>query len=132
MKTLNEWNVHRVPICLDASIMNVVRKMEQLSIPILNVNNREDIPREPHIYITSNVRNQSSYFYQEVNIDFSLHEDFSDMKEFIKKVNPKKAIIVHCAKEYSPFEETIEQTMMLDGDCRTQFIFAEEKEIYKL
>ena len=132
LKTLNEWNVHRVSICLDASIMNVVRKMEQLSIPILNVNNREDIPREPHIYITSNVRNQSSYFYQEVNIDFSLHEDFSDMKEFIKKVNPKKAIIVHCAKEYSTFDETIEQTMMLDGDCRTQFIFAEEKEIYRL
>ena len=132
LKTLNEWNVHRVPICLDASIMNVVRKMEQLSIPILNVNNREDIPREPHIYITSNVRNQSSYFYQEVNIDFSLHEDFSDMKEFIKKVNPQKAIIVHCAKEYSTFDETIEQTMMLDGDCRTQFIFAEEKEIYRL
>ena len=73
--------------------MNVVRKIEQLSIPILNVNNREDIPKEPHIYITANARNQSSYFYQEVMVDFSLHEDFSDMKEFIKKVNPKKWIL---------------------------------------
>mgnify|MGYP003290248275 CR=1 FL=1 len=132
LKTLNEWNMSQIPIYLDESIMDVVRKMEQLSIPILTVNNRVGFPKEPHIYITANTYHQRNHFYQEVNVDFSLHEDFSDMKEFIKKVNPKKAVLVHCAKEYSPLDETIEQTMMLDGECRTQFIFAEEKEIYQL
>ena len=35
-------------------------------------------------------------------------------------------------REKSVLDNTIEQEMMLDSECRTQFIFAEEKEIYKL
>ena len=65
-------------------------------------------------------------------MDFSLHEDFLEMKEFIKKINPRQAVVVHCGREKSVLDNTIEQEMMLDSECRTQFIFAEEKEIYKL
>ncbi len=54
------------------------------------------------------------------------------MKSFIKKVNPKQAFLVHCSREYWEGDSTIEQAMMMDGECRTQFTFAEEKEIYKL
>ncbi len=54
------------------------------------------------------------------------------MKQFIKKINPKQTIIVHCGKEHSMFDKTIEQEVMLDGECRTQFIFAEEAELYQL
>lgn len=134
VKILNERNTKHIPIYLDDSLIAMVRKMEQMSIPILN----EDIhfmsgqfPSEPHIYITAQMGNTEWNFYEKIKVDFSLHEDFLEMKTFIKKINPKQAVIVHCSKEMIS-ENTIEQIMMLDGECRTQFIFAEEEEIYQL
>lgn len=135
IRTLNEWNVDKVPVYLDRQVMDVVQKMEQMSIPILDMEQKMiegTVPKEPHILITNRRGGFFGRFYREINIEFSLHGDFSDMQEFIRKVNPKKAVIVHCAKEHSPFDQTIEQVMMMDGECRTQFIFAEEKEIYQL
>ena len=135
IKILNEWNHSNIPIYIDESMMKIITKMERLSIPILTTCNKvmgDTIPRKPHIYVTNTAFYQGYGYYKNVNVDFSLHEDFLEMKEFIKKLNPKKAVIVHCAKEYSVFDNTIEQIMMIDGECRTQFIFAEEKEIYKL
>lgn len=135
IKILNEWNSGHIPIYIDKSVMKIVTKMERFSIPILTACNKvmgNTVPKEPHIYVTDTASYQGYGYYQSLNVDFSLHEDFSEMKEFIKKLNPKQAVIVHCAKEYSVFDNTIEQIMMMDGECRTQFIFAEEKEIYKL
>ena len=135
LKILNTWNTERIPVYIDRTVMGVVEKMEQLSIPIMDVSDRimgRFFPIEPHIYITADKTMQGSGRYQEVGVDFSLHEDFSEMKAFIKKINPRQAVLVHCARENSMFDETIEQTMMLDGDCRTQFIFAEDTESYQL
>lgn len=135
LKILNDWNTCGVSVYLDGAVMNMVTKMEHLSVPIMNQYNRvmgECRPLEPHIYLTSDRNNRRLGGYRNIKVDFSLHEDFSDMKSFIKKINPKQAIIVHCGKEYSVFDPTIEQEMMLDGECRTQFVFADENEIYKL
>lgn len=135
LKILNDWNTCGIPVYLDGSVMNTVRKMERLSVPIMNQYNRvmgECRPLEPHIYLTSDRNNRWLEGHRNIKVDFSLHEDFSDMKSFIKKINPKQAIIVHCGKEYSVFDQTIEQAMMLDGECRTQFVFADENEIYIL
>lgn len=135
LKVLNDWNDGIVPIYLDKSVMNMVAKMEGLSFPILDPNNKvmtDKRPKEPHIYLTSNGADKWGDNYKSLKVDFSLHEDFSEMKSFIKRINPKQAVIVHCGKEYSVFDQTIEQEVMMDGECRTQFIFAEEKEIYRL
>lgn len=135
LKTLNAWNGSGIPVYVDGSVMRVVAKMEQLAVPILNQYNKvmgEVVPDGPHIFVTSNPGSSGFGFYKNVKVDFSLHEDFDEMKKFIKKINPKQAVVVHCAKEYSMFDRTIEQAMMADSDCRTQFLFAEEKEIYRL
>ena len=135
MRLLNQWNSNHVPIYIDNSIMPIVQKIEQLSIPILTSDNYvmdRNIPFKPHIYLTSNHRRSRFGVYEEIKVDFSLHEDFSEMKHFIKKLNPKQAYIVHCAKPISELENTIEQEMMFDSDCRTQFTFAEEQEMYLL
>lgn len=136
LKQMNEWNTAGIPIYLDDSVMRMVVKMEQLSIPILNRYNRgmgAGMPFEPHIYMTSDRSSSMCGFYnQTVTIDFSLHEDFAEMKMFLKRINPRQAIIVHCDKSRSPFEHTIEQELMADGECRTQVIFAEDGEIYRL
>lgn len=136
LKALNEWNTSQIPVYLDASVMRMIEKMERLSVPILNQNNRPIgtiTPQTPHIYLTAGKTDRyDNGKYHDVRVDFSLHEDFSEMKLFLKKINSRLAVLVHCGKEYSGFDHTIEQEMMLDGDCRTQFIFAEEGEIYKL
>ena len=135
LKILNDWNVSGVPIYLDPSVMNMVQKMERLSVPILNQYNKimgMTKPEEPHIYLTSCRNRRWEWQYQTVKVDFSLHEDFEEMKLFLRKINPRQAVVVHCEKEHSVFEHTIEQEMMSDGESRTQFIFAEEGEIYKL
>jgi len=134
LKTLNERNISRVPIDIDDSVMPVIKKMEQLAIPILSENNHSGIKEEriePHIVLTSKTH-QEDFRYEHVRIDFSLHEDFSEMIKFLKRVNPRQAVIVHCAAEYRKGDDSIEQKMMMDGECRTQFLFAEEGEIYGL
>lgn len=135
LKELNDWNLDGIPIYLDSSVMNVVIKMEKLSIPVLNQYNKpmgEIRPSEPHIYVTSNCNDRWKKYYKSIRVDFSLHEDFEDMKMFLKKVNARQAVIVHCEKDNPESDHTIEQEMMLDSECRTQFIFAEEQEIYQL
>ena len=135
LKALNTWNTASIPVYLDESVMSMIENMEKLSVPVLVATNRvmgAELPKEPHIYLTADGQKYGIGNYQEVKVDFSLHEDFSDMKEFIKRINPRQAVLVHCGKEQSVFDKTIEQEMMKDVDCRTQFIFAEEKEIYML
>jgi Cft2 family RNA processing exonuclease len=135
LKCLNRRNKAHVPIYLDNTVMNVINKMEQLSVPVLEKYNKimtGQIPKEPHIYLTSGSNFDGHGFYKDIKVDFSLHEDFAGMKKFIKKLNAKQAVIVHCGKEVVQSGRTIEQEMMLDGESRTQFIFAEEKEVYRL
>ena len=135
IKTLNQRNQGKVPVFIDDSILPLIEKMEQLSIPVLDENDHVSPGswiNSPHVYVTARNRCRGFGVYEEIKIDFSLHEDFSGMKSFIKKVNPKQAFLVHCSREYWEGDSTIEQAMMMDGECRTQFTFAEEKEIYKL
>lgn len=135
LKILNQRNTAGIPIYLDNSVMDMVVKMERLSVPVLNRYNKmigDEPPKSPHIYLTANPKTAGHGLYRNIRIDFSLHDDFGEMKRFIKQINPKQAVIVHCGRAYSDFSRTIEQEMMQDADCRTQFIFAEEKEIYKL
>lgn len=135
LRQLNDRNVSGIPICLDDSMLRVVSKMEQLSVPILNVHNRPAgalMPVEPHIFLTLGGDARQTGGYQKIRVDFSLHDDFQEMKLFLKKINPGQAILLHCDKERSIFDSTIEQEMMRDGECRTQFIFAKEEEIYRI
>ncbi len=136
LKALNNENEMGVPIYLDESIMKMVVKMERLSVPVLTEHNKSMglmEPVEPHIYLTSGRGAFPLGRYKSLNVDFSLHEDFQEMKMFLKRLNARQAVLVHCGREYSVFDDhTIEQEMMFEDGCRTQFIFAEEGEIYGL
>ena len=135
IKALTDSNQTHVPIYIDTSMLPIIEKMEQLSIPILNIDTHiknDTRPTKPHIYITSNNKNYDSQQYESIKVDFSLHEDFSEMETFIKRINPKHVFLVHCSKSNSKQDYTIEQKIMYDSECRTQFTFAEENTIYKL
>lgn len=135
LKLLNEMNINHIPVFLDQNTMQVVRKLEKLGIKIMTQDNKQMLstpPSYPHVYITSQSKSNSCYYSEKIDVDFTLHEDFSQMRKFIETVNPKQVILVHCATAYDENEYTIEQEMLINSDCQTQFIFAEEQEIYKL
>ncbi|MCI7812176.1 MAG: MBL fold metallo-hydrolase [Lachnospiraceae bacterium] len=140
LKILNEkcQEFHREdPIFLEETVMNIVGKLEGLSIPIVTAHNYSIQNRrtgKPHIVLGGRSRSEIPRNYERIDADFSLHEDFAEMAQFLKKMNPKWAVIVHCGseKEGESDEDTIEQYLMRDADCRTQFLFAEEGEIYTL
>lgn len=135
LSVLNSWNVSNIPIYLDPTVMNVIYKMERLSVPILDENNKTtngNISLEPHVYLTASRKTRRHSNYKVLTVDFVLHEDFDEMKQFLKVINPKQAILVHCGKSYGDLNFTIEQEMMKDCESRTQFVFAEEKEVYML
>ena len=66
LKILNQRNVEHIPIFIDESVLKVVTKMEQLSVPILDMCNKmmgSEFPREPHIYITSDYTSWKNRIY---------------------------------------------------------------------
>ena len=135
LKILNGRNNHHIPIYVDSQLMQIVEVMEKLSIPILNIDNHllNDIhDLKPHILLTSKHQKRSLDGYRHIQVDFTLHEDFAEMTQLLKHYNPRQAVLVHCAEPLREDDMTIEQVLMRDGDSQTQFLFAEEKEIYKL
>ena len=131
---LNEKSVFKFDIYIDHSIFEAVETLEKAGIPILTKYNHlisEKTKIEPCVIIASNecfYKNRFEY----INADFSLHEDFKDMENFIHKINPQYAYIVHCGEDKIPKSETIEQRLISYPNCKTQAIFAEDQEIYKL
>ena len=134
LKMINEKNTGEIPIYIDRNILNTLTKMESFSGQIMTEQNKimtGSIPNVPHILITADKRFPRG-IYEEISSDFSLHENFEDLQTFIRTINPKTAVLVHCAGEQSSSDQTMEQLLMIDGDCRTQFIFAEDNQLYKL
>lgn len=103
LRALDMVNYKHFPIYIDSSVMPVVEKLEKVGVPMLN----EDIhvaagkrPDKPHIYITSRNRCCGFGCYESVHVDFALHDDFGELKEFIRRVNPKQAYVVHCGETW--------------------------------
>ena len=125
-----------VPIYIDDTILNLVRYFEKLYIPLMkkNIYPLSVTPKKfPNIVLgTTHFSPYVGANYDKIDVKFSLHDDFDDIITFVKKINPKLAIVVHSPSSNDLIEETIEQRLMIDANCRTQFIFAENQEIYVL
>ena len=121
------------PIYLEPEIMETVQMVERIN-PALLVENTHLfmglIPPEPHILIGTRPISTYSGIYKTMVGQYTLHEDYDEMKTFIKKVNPRQAIMVHCAEGMS--YPIIERELMEDADSKTQMIFPEVGEIYTI
>lgn len=134
LQLLNTYNTEHIPIFIDQNIMQVINKLEKVGLKILSADNKQLVdfyPDYPHILLTSQ-HNKGFRYSERFNIDFTLHEDFSQMKKFIENINPKQVVLVHCASPYNEYDDTIEQEILLNSNCKCKFIFAEEQEIYTL
>lgn len=121
------------PIYLEDSAMEIVRMIERINPAILQENNYivgSQMPVGPHVLIGSRPKEDYDKNYHNLNIVYTLHEDYGEMKSFIKKINPRLAIMVHCAEGMG--YPVIEQELLRDADSKTQMIFPREGEIYSL
>ena len=121
------------PIYLEPEIMETIQMVEKINPALLDENTHLFtglIPPEPHILIGTRPIGSYSGIYKTMVGQYTLHEDYDEMKSFIKKVNPRQAIMVHCAEGMS--YPTIERELMEDADSKTQMIFPEVGEIYTL
>ena len=122
------------PIYIEPPIWSVIGALEKANIPILKEHNYPtNVPlyQRPHIILGSQRQEQVSSHYDYRLLDFTLHDDFEEMKAFIKKINPQQALVVHSPASPN-HEDSIEQYLIRDADCQTQFIFPELQEIYRI
>lgn len=126
----------KVPVYIAPSVYSIVKRMENLSIPLIKDNVFPFLPDEvirPHVIIASNGDLYSNALYKKVEVDFSIHDDFEETVHFIKKINPEIAVLVHCSPQTKKDSAiTVEQVLMWDAECRTQFIFAENEVIHRI
>lgn len=157
LKELDIFNHDHIPVYVDPSIMAIVEKMEQMSIPILNADIHVAAGKRPdhtHIYITSQNGCCGFGCYECVRVDFSLHEEFMEIVDFVKKVNPKAVYVVHCREARGKIKvtnvrrngeketingylrypnalaPTLESILAKNPENRTEVIYAEDSNIY--
>ncbi len=121
------------PIYLEPKAMAAVEMMESMQIPILQKNNFSCFYRQtqgPHVVIGTRLKEEVDWYYRLFGNSYTLHEDYAEMKQFIRKLNPRQAYLVHCAKGNCGY--TVEQELMLDAQCRTQVVFPQEGELYTI
>ncbi len=134
LKFLNSFVPSFIKIYVDQYIYGVVREMERFHMQIFQRNNyllseNSDLSCQ-HIILST--RRPPRHFLQYAHVDgnFSLHDSFEETMQFIKQINPRYAVIVHSPGALDASVETVEQRLVFDPDCRTQFLFPGEQELY--
>ena len=133
IKLINKF-LPNAEIFIDERVMKIVRRFENLHIPIMNEHDRPLIffPQRPGVILSTAPPPVNSNM-EIVNGDFSLHDDFAATVEFVRRVNPKICVVVH-----SPPDQrfnagtTLEQVLINDPDSRTSFVFPETCEPFEL
>ncbi len=130
---INKFLPH-AEIFIDEQVMKIVRRFENLHIPIMREQNHplSHFPREPHVILSTRPPPPRTGF-EILKGDFSLHDDFSATVDFVRRINPKICVVVH-----SPPDKifhagmTLEQVLINDPDSRTSFIFPRTGEPFEL
>ena len=136
LKALNVSLHKKFKIYIDEAIFDLIKKFE-VTEPIIDARdyyiNEAYKDFAPHVILSANrYYKYMNEDYRFINANFSLHDDFDLTVKFIKRINPKTAVIVHCDGSDKDLSLSVEQELMLDADCRTQFIFAENNQAYYL
>ena len=136
LKALTERNPFNVKIYVDSSLRPLIEHFEKIGVKLLD-ENTELVSEYTHInsnerfiYLVNNIKILDNSL-KIISPDFSLHVDFGEMREMIKSIQANQIYLVHCGESWDN-NLTIEQDLMLDGDCISQFTFAETGELYNL
>jgi Cft2 family RNA processing exonuclease len=124
-----------VPVYVDRPLLLLAEKMERMNIRVLKPWNHACQSRGPGpcLRIGRKAANApadvQSYGKK---IDFSLHPTYHELKHFILTYNPKTVILVHTGYDDRGAANCLEAELMASAACRSQFIYAENGEIYTL
>ncbi len=133
IKLINKF-LPNAEIFIDERVMRIVRRFENLHIPIMNEHDRPLIffPRKPSVILSTAPPPMNSGM-EIVNGDFSLHDDFAATVNFVRRVNPKICAVVHSPPDQRfHASTTLEQVLITDPDSRTSFVFPETCEPFEL
>lgn len=120
------------PIYLDQQVVEAVNIMESMHIKVLESHNYTALPllpRQPHIILGSSPLSALAKNYTVFNSNYTLHEDYQEMESFLRKLNPRQALLVHCSQGND--QSTLEQSLLRSPDCHTQIIYPQVGEKYQ-
>ncbi len=120
----------KVNVYLEQNIMWLAQKMSELRVLKLGLNNftynKYDI-KTPCVYIG---KDEWQNGFVKIKSTFSLHADYNEIKAFIKKLNPDKAVIVHVgACDLEENREILSKELMLDAECKTRLIYPKNGDV---
>lgn len=128
----NEMRENPFPIYVDKAVANVVHAMERKNISIMKSFNHPALygKMSKSGFIVSDKKNVNFKDILNVeHIDFSLHDDYFQTIDFIKKINPKSVVFVHVAPTKYNDDECISTSNL---DMKSNVLYAEDGMIYKL
>lgn len=136
LSALNQALSAEIRIYIDEALFPVIRQFERVDVPIITARNRRlqasvDDPL-PHVVISADrTARPLGGKWCVMDANFSLHDSFDETAAFIKKINPRIAVVVHSPYN-DEWDKTVEQELALDPECRTKFLFAENGQSYLL
>ncbi|MDR2797909.1 MAG: MBL fold metallo-hydrolase [Treponema sp.] len=135
---MEKKRVPTVPVYIDRQLLVLAETMERLNIPVLKPWNYTcpNPGQGPWVWIGRKAAGSlhpcldaQSYGKK---IDFSLHPTYRELKRFILTHNPKTVVLVHTGYDDKGAANCLEAELMASAACRSQFIYAENGEIYTL
>lgn len=118
-------------IFVDDDIWQLAERLEVMSVFSLNRHCRRfpEVDFESGIYITeSNILNG---YFNTVDVDFSLHATYPELKELIRRVQPKTALVVHVGKRDKFSNNHIMEMDIQDETLENiTFLYPKNNEIY--
>ncbi len=118
-------------IFVDDDIWQLAERLEAMNVFSLNRYCRRfpDMDFESGIYITES--NMLNGYFNTVDVDFSLHATYPELKELVKRAHPKTTLVVHVGKR-----ERFSNSHILEMDVQDEihgnisFLYPENNEIY--
>jgi Cft2 family RNA processing exonuclease len=133
---MEKHSVPTVPVYIDQYLLSLAEKMEGMNIRVLKPWNHTGPGTVPGLWIG---RKGTRAFYTLPNaqrytqkVDFSLHPTYHELKHFILTHNPRTVILVHTGYDAEGAANCLEAELMACADCRSQFIYAENGELYTI
>lgn len=122
-----------VEVFIDDKVMDVVHSFEAAQIRVMNAQDHplSNFSYTPSVIISTEPPPHRSFWI--VNSNFSLHDDFEAVVNFVRRINPKICVVVHSPPDRNFFSgETVEQVLISDPTSRTDFIFPETGEVFEI
>lgn len=123
----------KYPVAIDGRLYKLAEKLEMCGYNFIDdgvvlLDNLQRYQKMPSVKI---VMEKYKIHEHIMNFDFSIHADYNELKNFIIRINPEMAYIVHIGERTSA-DSTLLCTELLHESTHTQIVYTQDKEVYRL